>query len=159
MFGLPFWQASPFMAAGWIGTCLLISRLSGWTALAERYRAVGAAVTAKQRTFRSALMRWGARYGNCLFFAADETGLRLSILFILRPGHPPLFFPWSEVTVGQTRRFFQEFVELRLRRVPEVPLLITGEMASWLAGAAGPSWPGRTGASEASIPAVKREVF
>ena len=130
------------MAAGWIGTCFLISRMSGWAVLAERYRAVGAAVPAKQRSFRCALMRWNARYGNCLFFAADESGLRLSIIFILRPGHPPLFFPWSEVSVGQTRKFFQNFVELRFQRAPGVPLRITREMASWLAAAAGSSWPG-----------------
>ncbi|MBI5244811.1 MAG: hypothetical protein HY922_14170 [Elusimicrobia bacterium] len=145
MSSVSFWVALPSAVVGWVIGCFLTARLSGWAALAKRYRAEKTAAPAEQRMLRSARMGSFARYTNSLCFAADPSGLRLSAARFFRPGHPPLFFPWSEVAVDRTQRSYQEYVRLRFRKVPEVPLLIYSELAGWLARLAGPAWPSISG--------------
>ena len=75
---------------------VLIARLTGWGALAERF-------ACKQRPrgewFRYATVafsRWSG-YNGCVTVCIGETGLYLMVLFPFRPGHPPLLIPWQEI--------------------------------------------------------------
>jgi hypothetical protein len=46
-----------------------------------------------------------------------------------RPCHPPLFFPWSDVTVSREQRWFGELARFRLAKEPSVPLLLSVRLA------------------------------
>ena len=46
-----------------------------------------------------------------------------------RPGHPPLFIPWSDVTTAAERGMFFEFVRFSFVRAPEVPLRLRRDLA------------------------------
>jgi hypothetical protein len=88
-------------------------------------------------------MRWHTNYGNCLTFGADFSGFYLSILFLFRLWHPPLFLPWQEVSVRRRFKvlFFFRYVELRLGREEQIPITIGEDLAGRLRAAAGANWP------------------
>ena len=121
--------------------CFLISFLTGWHELAGEYPLSGTFQGQRWR-FRSAKMRWGTRYGNCLTFGADQAGLFVSVVFPFRCGHPPLSIPWSEISVRQKRYFLNfERAEFRFRRAPLIPLYVSPALAGHLRAAAGSAWP------------------
>ena len=87
-------------------------------------------------------MRWASHYGSCLNVGADGTGLKLSVAFLFRAGHPPLFIPWTEVSVANRREFlFIRRVRLALGREEQIRFSIGGSLADRLQAAAGTSWP------------------
>jgi hypothetical protein len=134
-----------FFVALWCLILFLISVVSGWHSLARRFRCTRE-FARDAWTFRSAYMRYLSHYGTCLSFGADSSGLYLSVFPIFRVGHPPLFIPWSEVTVtrGETGIPFFKRRKLLLGREESIPLSISVSLAENLQRAAGPAWPHET---------------
>jgi hypothetical protein len=93
-----FLVAFPLM---WIGISFLISRIGGWSSLAKHYRddqVRDLTHLAEEVTwYRMRSVSMGiSNYSSCVTLGASKTGLRLSVMFLFRVGHPPLFIPWSE---------------------------------------------------------------
>jgi hypothetical protein len=131
----------PFFIFLWCGVLFLIAVFSGWMTLSRRFR-LTSAFTGPTWEFRSARMRWTSHYGNCLSIGADTAGLKLSVLFLFRPGHPPLFVPWAEISVARRRNFlFIRQVKLLLGREEQIPFVISGRLADGIQAAAGAHWP------------------
>jgi hypothetical protein len=116
------WLAS--FALLWVAVCFLIGRLSGWQALAERYRFDGDFTGTRWR-FRSGRMRWTMHYGNILTLGADSSGVYLSVFRLFRAGHPPLLVPWREIAVTERRFFFVRWTGLILGRKTKIPLWLS----------------------------------
>jgi hypothetical protein len=116
----------------------LMGRLGGWARLAEDYRSDNEMPATRFR-MRSAMVRW-AHYGNCVTFGVDARGLYLSSFGALL-GHPPLFVPWSDVSVTPKKVWWGRYAELRFRRAPEIPLLISERLSNQLNSAAGTTSP------------------
>jgi hypothetical protein len=130
-----------FFVAIWCVTGLLTGKMSGWAILGRRF---GSALPFPRQTWRwvGARMRWGANYKGCLTIGVDPAGLYLSTLFFFRIGHPPLFVPWTEISLrGRRKIFFIEFVELELGREEHIPFLIRAGLADQIRSAAATSWP------------------
>jgi hypothetical protein len=131
----------PLFILFWCAVTYLIALLTGWSRLAERFR-LSTTFTGPTWNFQTARMRFTARYGNCLTVGADPTGLEISILFLFRPAHPPLFIPWSEITLARRSTFLGiRQVKLLLGHDEQIPFTITGRLADRLQSAAGASWP------------------
>lgn len=132
----------PFIILFWCAILFLIAAVSGWRTLAQKFR-LSSTFIGPTWGFQSAYMRWMGHYGNCLNVGADSVGLKLSIVFPFRPGHPPLFVPWSEIAIGERRSFlFMKQVKLLLGREEQIPFLISGRLAERIQGrpaAVGPS--------------------
>lgn len=131
----------PLLILFWCAILFVVGRLSGWSTLAGRFRLASTFAGATWE-FRSARMRWTFHYGNCVTVGANASGLMLSVLFPFRPGHPPLFIPWSEILVAERRKilFFRR-VQLLLGREEQIPLVISGRLSDCIQAAAGPNWP------------------
>jgi len=125
---------------GWIVVGLVSSRMTGWALLAQRYR-WDERFFGEHLRFRSAAMRYGSHYGNCLTIGVNAQGLFLSLSIPFFPGHPPLFIPWNEITVRRTRVLWANCLELRLGRDPAIPFRIGERLAAKLAALAGEAWP------------------
>ena len=144
-----FWVAFPTL---WLTGSLIIANVGGWAALARRFRLHEPLPSGRWR-FQSAGMRWTTRYGACLTVAANHLGLYLSVFPLFRLGHPPLFIPWTEISLavvdmwgfpikGRRRgRWRFELVEFRLGRELQIPLRVRPKLADRLKAAAGPAWP------------------
>jgi hypothetical protein len=130
-----------FFVALWSLISFVISRLSGWSALSDRFRAT-LPFSGPTWKWQSARMRLGANYGNSLIVGADPAGLFLATIFVFRLGHVPLFLPWHEISIqgrGQILTF--AYLKLVLGRDEQIPFQISGRLADRIRAAAGTSWP------------------
>jgi len=124
---------------------IFISKISGWSALARRFNST-LPFTGKIWRAKSARLRSGVGYNNCLTIGAAPEGLYLAIMisFIFR-GHPPLLIPWSEVFwVADKKTFGIALTQLSLGREEAVPFTIRKSLAAEIQAAAGASWPVQT---------------
>lgn len=124
----------------WIVVGLVTSQVSGWASLAQRYRCEEG-FSGDRLRFRSAAMRYGSHYGNCLTMGANPQGLFLSMSVPFLAGHPPLFIPWSEISVRRGRFLWSKYVELRLGRELGIAFRISEGVATSLSAWAGGAWP------------------
>jgi hypothetical protein len=130
-----------FFVGLWCLVSFLVGKLSGWSTLEQRF---GSSFPFPGQTWKwkSARMRRGTNYNNCLTIGADPTGLYLATVFFFRIGHPSLFIPWTEISLlGRRKIFFVEFAEFRLGREEQVPFLIRAKLADQIRAAAASSWP------------------
>jgi len=150
-------QLFPFFLAGaillgiglWCLIITLMGRLGGWYRLAEDYRS-DSEMPAKRFRMRSVLLRGWVHYGNCVTFGVDYRGLHLSSFGSLL-GHPRLLIPWSEVSVTPKKVWWTRCAELRFRRAPDIPVLISARLANQITSAAGA--PSPTSLHHASVAA------
>lgn len=112
---------------------ILTSLFSGWFALGRRFRAKSGPfgeVRSVGPFFVMVRMRM-QRYGSMFIQAADD-GLYLSMPFIFRLGHPPLFIPWKEIKFGRDKFFWMRCVLLTLGDEERVPMRISEGIADKL---------------------------
>jgi hypothetical protein len=81
----------------WALVCWVLSSLSGWGRLAERYRA-GSRARAQRKLTGGRV--GGVAYSGCLYVSGDAHGLSVSVLLLFRVAHPPLFIPWTKLAVS-----------------------------------------------------------
>ena len=113
----------------WVGVCQLISAAGGWKILSRDYRA-NSAFDGKKMWLKSIGLRRWTNYNNCITVGADKYGLYLAVLPLFRVGHPPLFFPWADIsTEAGSRRFFGDFVKLKFTKQPDVPVILSEKLA------------------------------
>ena len=124
----------------WIGVTVLIARLSGWATLADVYR-FSEHFNGYRWRFQRAQMRWGMSY-NGLTVGMNEKGLYLSVFFLFRMGHPPLFIPWRDISVSVKQGLLGSYMEFRFRRALFVPFWVTEGLGRGIARLAGDAWPG-----------------
>jgi hypothetical protein len=108
----------PVFVVGWIAVCGLLARLSGWTVLAQRFRAYGPMEGQRFRFASGSLGRevLPVSYGHCLFVAVSSQGLGIALFLPFRVLSPPLVIPWAEVeSMTERRILFFEVVVLAVR--------------------------------------------
>jgi len=135
-----FWAV--FYLVLWLLLNLLVSRLTGWGRIAAHYRNTGG-ITCKVWRFQTITTRWGMGYKKSTNVGADSRGLYLFLGVLFRFGHPPIFVPWSDVTVVEKQINRSKMLELRFRKTGDLPVSILPELGARLAKAAGSNWPGR----------------
>jgi hypothetical protein len=97
----------------WTGISFLLSWLSGWRSLAERYR-TGGAPDGERISWTSARIG-SVSFRSCLNLTLAPAGLFLVPLLPFRMFMPPLLIPWADVRFeGFTRMLFMELACFRL---------------------------------------------
>lgn len=123
--------AAAFFVGVWVVAVVLVSLLSGWWGLAEQYR-TETPFPAHMRRFQRGQMRWRTNYGNILTVASDSRGLYLSVMFLFRLGHPPLFIPWADISF-EDPNLWLFFSMQRLRLGPDrIPLRLRESLVDFL---------------------------
>jgi hypothetical protein len=122
-----------------------LAHLGGWATLARAYRA-WTPFAGTTRSGQSGAVGW-SNYGNSLIVGCDQRGLSLAVLFLFRAGHPPLFIPWEDISVTESRSLFVfTCFDLRFRKAPGVRFRIRPRLAERLRAQAGARWPAPAGA-------------
>jgi hypothetical protein len=68
-------------------------------------------------------------YGGFLTVGVNKMGLHLSVWFLFRIGHPPLFVPWRDITMTERKKFLGWRVVFQFARCPTIPFTITKRLA------------------------------
>jgi len=138
-----FWWVFPlFFIFLWWVILTILSYVSGWASLAERYRV--------ERGFTGVVWNWQSgemrrvNFQHSLRFGADPTDLYLAMMPPFHFRTPPLLIPWNDVAVSRGKRFFFRKVRLELGRELRIPLWIWPSLADRLQQAAVGHWPVET---------------
>jgi hypothetical protein len=133
-----FWPIAiiPLCIAGWIVFSHIISYMSGWRSLTEIYRATQPFSGERIRPW-AASMRWGVNYNGLVSIGADSSGIHLSVSFVFRPGHPPLFIPCGEILAISQRAMWFNMVKIQFEKCPSTYFLIPMNVAENLSQASG----------------------
>lgn len=122
-----------FVVALWSVSMFLVGLLTGWSALARRFRResepYGDSKTAGP-FFYTVYMRYWTHYSSVIRLTAAADALYASVLFFIRPGHPPLRIPWNEIQFASTKRFLRTYIVLTLGSSEHIPMRISERMAS-----------------------------
>ncbi|HEY1380157.1 MAG TPA: hypothetical protein VGF55_25370 [Gemmataceae bacterium] len=125
----------------WCGVLLLIGRMGGWSRLAAAYRHDGRFDGYRTRfasgELRGPLLGLPCNYGGCLTLGSNPDGLYLAVLPLFRPGHPPLFIPWQDVTAEVKQGWLTTSTTFAFRRAPAVRLRVAHRLARRLVESAG----------------------
>jgi len=90
------WYGIAGGVAFWCGMSYYFARVSGWTLMADRYRAM---LRPAGKTMRNQIWRIGeARESGVTTLVVAASGLYLRPLVIFRFAHPPLLIPWESIT-------------------------------------------------------------
>ncbi len=122
-----------FFVSLWIFVLFIISLLGGWARLATCYRAPGA-FEGPQWHFQSGHLGL-TRYKGILTFGADREGLYLAVFPLFRINHPPLWIPWSEITMVESSRFLFMRTTLTFAQVPGITLYLPRRISERLTAA------------------------
>lgn len=87
----------------WCSICLFLSMLGGWNRLAKIFR-TPSAPSGKRFVMQSGRVGL-VNYSGCLTIYSSSEGLYLSVWFLFRLGHSPLFIPWDAVHNAKARKF------------------------------------------------------
>ena len=139
-----------YVVALWTGVGFVISLIGGWFDLGRIYRA-RQPFHGQCWHFQDAQFRLIAGYHNVVSVGANAEGLFLSVFFLFRSGHPPLFIPWQDISVRPGRYFWFRVYRFEFRQVPSVRLRLKEKLGTRIQVAAGPAWPGDRAATGAAF--------
>ncbi|HYH65711.1 MAG TPA: hypothetical protein VD866_13525 [Urbifossiella sp.] len=126
-------------AVWWCVLIWSISWLTGWRTLARHYHFTGPFHGRKHR-FQHLRLGWSS-YSGCVTVGSNADGLSLAVMFLFRPGHQPLFIPWSVVRSAEfVRKWYGSWLELRTTAAPWVRLRLPERLGKRLAADANQSW-------------------
>lgn len=113
----------PFLAAFvflWFAALWLLARVGGWASLAAVYP-VHTEPAGERFGWQSVQLNNWFGYNGSVNIVAGIQGLHLSVFFLFRPFHPPVYVPWSEIQAHSTRLWwFIPAIRLTFLRAPGV---------------------------------------
>jgi hypothetical protein len=123
----------------WFAVTLLLSFLSGWVSLMERYpnrdEVPLLSLTNQSGSLGIVSMR------NILKISVCDSGLRIGIMRIFGPFCRDFLVPWNEITVTRGDRYFWKFARVSFGQPENGVLKVFAEVADRMARAAGSRWP------------------
>jgi hypothetical protein len=123
----------------WFVVTLILSVLSGWFRLMERYPNRDAVplltLTNQSGSLGVVSMR------NILKLSVCASGLRIGIMRIFGPFCRDFLVPWNEIKITRGDRYFWKFARLSFGQPSNGNLKVFAEVADRMARAAGHRWP------------------
>lgn len=123
----------------WILVLNLIGYGCGWWALTTVYPHTGT-FDGKLRRGRSLRLNSG-NYNGGVTIGTNAEGLYLATFFLFRPGHPPLFIPWGDISAKIVSGWFRsKHLELTFKRAPGIRVQLTESLGKEIASDATLAW-------------------
>lgn len=123
----------------WCVLLWVIGGLGGWRTLARHYP-LREPFSGHLHRFQRLQLSW-CNYSGCVTVGTNTDGLYFATIFLFRPGHPPVFIPWSEVASGEfVRRWYGSWLELRFAAAPRLRLRLPEPVGRRVAADASRSW-------------------
>jgi hypothetical protein len=136
-FGIYF---SIFFVGLWLVVTTVLSTLSGWFGLMQKYPDQPEAATLEIRR-QSGIMGFGVNMNFVLNLAVCPSGLRVGMARLFGPFCRNFFVPWRDITVVRRSILFWPIAELRFGKPAVGTLRIWAHTANRVARAASGRWP------------------
>ena len=138
---MPFdWEFAVLFPLAWVGMAFLFAAISGWRTLAGAYRFDG---QFDGETWGHKSASIGAtNYNRCLTFGAATDGLYIGPSWFFRLAHPPLFIPWSDVSVTQGKGWIFRYLDFHFGQAPKIRVRVSERLGTSLLSAGGRSLSG-----------------
>jgi hypothetical protein len=121
----------------WVFISLFLSFLGGWQVLGQACRAQDKIEGHRWRG-QSGSTRFGVSYNRCLNITANSIGIGISISLLFRIGHPPLFIPWTDITLREEKfLFFWKNLRFNFTKAPNIPFRISMKLGKKIQAVAG----------------------
>ena len=133
---------APGVIVGWFAIIGLLSWLGGWSRLARVYRDEMSELT-DGHTWRmqSVSLRGWCGYNNCVSIEATAKGLKIAPWFIMRPGPPPLFLPFDEMTSSSRTMLGVGLEQVRMKQEPAIRIDFRRTLVDSVRQELGDVWP------------------
>ena len=133
---------APGVIVGWFAVIGLLSWSGGWSRLARVYRDEMSELT-DGHTWRmqSVSLRGWCGYNNCVSIEATAKGLKIAPWFIMRPGHPPLFLPFDEMTSSSRTMLGVGLEQVRMKQEPAIRIDFRRTLVDSVRQELGDVWP------------------
>ncbi|MFO0797224.1 MAG: hypothetical protein U0804_07080 [Gemmataceae bacterium] len=123
----------------WCALIWSVSWWTGWRTLARHYH-LRAPFPGRVYRFQHISFGWSG-YSGCSTVGSNADGLYLAVILPFRPGHRPLFIPWTEVRSAEfVRTWYGSWLELRTAAAPWVRLRLPERLGKRIACDANQSW-------------------
>lgn len=114
--------AFPFLFAGlWLVVMAFLAKLGGWQRLVEQYRLTdrfldGHMPEGQEINWNSAVFSKSlpVNYNGCINLTFNSEGLGLAPMLIFSMWHPPLFIPWRDIDLSETKSWGRRMAMLRI---------------------------------------------
>lgn len=120
-----------FFILMWFKVVIGFSKITDWDKLALKYRTSD---RPDNKLMRAVQIHWSSSMmaGNIYTLEATSKGMYLGVLFLFRPGHPPLHIPWSDIKTTTVRRTFRNRVQMSFGSGVSKPFEISESVAKKL---------------------------
>ena len=133
---------APGVIVGWFAIIGLLSWLGGWSRLARVYRdEMSESTDGHTWRMQSVSLRGWCGYNNCITIEATAKGLKISPWFIMRPGHPPLFLPFDEMTSQSRTMLGVGLEQVRMKQEPAISIDFRRTLVDSVREELGDVWP------------------
>ncbi|HAB12020.1 MAG TPA: hypothetical protein DCE47_10050 [Planctomycetaceae bacterium] len=133
---------APGVIVGWFAIIGLLSWLGGWSRLARVYRdEMSESTDGHTWRMQSVSLRGWCGYNNCVSIEATAKGLKISPWFIMRPGHPPLFLPFDEMTSSSRTMLGVGLEQVRMTQDPAISIDFRRTLVDSVREELGDVWP------------------
>lgn len=137
-----FVALAPGVIVLWFLVLGLLSFAGGWNRLAHVYRDELTEISDGQTwRMQSVSLRGWCGYNNCVTVEATDKGLKVSVWFIVRPGHPALFLPYDEMTSKSRKVLGIPLAQVRMQQVPGISLDFRENLVDSIRAEFGDVWP------------------
>jgi hypothetical protein len=114
----------------------VLGHVGGWAKLGAVYRLNGR-FEGRRWWFQDVMLRGWCGYNGCVSVGANADGLYLNTIFVV--SHPPLFVPWSDLSVSKREvkllGFRTGMVEFTAARVPTIRIALRESVLKRIAAA------------------------
>ena len=117
----------PFVFIGlWLMGMYITALLGGWRELSAKYALEGGF---EGRIFTGSGQMGIMNYGGSLRIGGNQSGLYMGVVFLFRPGHPPLYIPWSDISCEAQKGFLFTRIIVRFAKASTVTLRLSRSLA------------------------------
>lgn len=87
----------------WIAIIRVMAKFGGWEELVESYPDMSSGSAEEKKTVQFLGMKKGINYKGIVSFGSTPQGVRVKVMTLFRFGHDPLFIPWSDIEVADSK--------------------------------------------------------
>ncbi|MFA6427715.1 MAG: hypothetical protein WCW16_04730 [Candidatus Magasanikbacteria bacterium] len=116
----------------WYAIIFLISKLSGWNAIAEYFPSSSIGQTPiSSKKFQSIKIGM-SNYSGVVYFHIFPEGLNMKVITLFKPGHNPILIPWRELVVEENQGYLKNMYRFSFQSLAKKSFFTPRTLGEWI---------------------------